>query len=86
VRRTTGSAAQCPARHARAGTRAPCARPLRYTRRAPPGAAAQRRMAPAQPSTCDEKIKDTRIWIPVRVPAWLTEARSTCHIARKPTQ
>ena len=22
----------------------------------------------------------------MRVPAWLTEARSTCHIARKPTQ
>ena len=85
VRRPTGSAAQCPARRARAGTRAPCARPLRYSR-APPGAAAQGRLAPAQPSTCDEKINDTRITIPVRVPAWLTEARSTCHIARKPTQ
>ena len=79
VRRTTGSAAQCPARHARAGTRAPCARPLRYTRRAPPGAAEQLRLAPAQPSIFDAKMfNDTRIMflIPVQVPAGCAQCGS----------
>jgi len=51
--------------------RAPCARPLRYTRRAPPGAAEQLRLAPAQPSIFDAKMfNHTRIiLIPVQVPA-----------------